>query len=141
MLPLRKDDLYPLQAFRRAMWRLEHILLVKEECPSYSVPLPMLCSAFSHEGALAEAVDVKELDDDDSSVAPRGHYDVLEWVGDAVLHLLATAAVMLESDRANEGELTRAREMIEQNLSLCRKSVRMGLPVDHAQHAIRQECS
>ena len=157
-LPLRCVDVYPLKAVRRALWRLEHLLLVREEssgtappmspppgapphgaaprvsclapppAPARPLPLPLLCASLSHKDAAAEALSVDAAFVPGSDVVPRIHYEVLEWVGDAVLHLLATAAVMLEQPGSDEGELTRAREGIEQNLVLCRKAVRMGLP-------------
>lgn len=87
------------------------------------LPLGLLNAALTNKGANAEAMDASYAD-------WRGctHYEVLEWLGDAVLELLAVVRAMNLLPEADEGRCTREKECVASNLALCRVAADVGLP-------------
>lgn len=87
------------------------------------LPSGALSCALTSKGANAEAADGALSDS-------RGcaHYELLEWLGDAVLELLAVVRVMAESPEAGEGSCTREKELLVSNLALCKDAANLGLP-------------
>jgi dsRNA-specific ribonuclease len=87
------------------------------------LPLGTMSCALTSKGANAEAADGAPSDS-------RGcaHYELLEWLGDAVLELLAVVRVMADSPEASEGVCTRKKELLVSNLALCKDAASLGLP-------------
>jgi dsRNA-specific ribonuclease len=87
------------------------------------LPPGTLSAALTSKGANAEAADGAPPDS-------RGcaHYELLEWLGDAMLELLAVVRVMADAPQAGEGLCTRHKEMLVSNLALCRDAAHLGLP-------------
>ena len=129
-LPLRSAHVDALRMLRPLLWRLEHVALGEDaaaqpvDVPAdaasasaqlsstmESIPLSLRCAALSHKNA-ACGVD----------------YEVLEFVGDAGLDLLAVVTAMAARPQASEGELTIDKAEMVRNMTLYRRGTLLGLP-------------
>ncbi|KAK3232691.1 hypothetical protein CYMTET_56974 [Cymbomonas tetramitiformis] len=124
VLPLTCGEFIAAQCLPSVLWRLEMVAGVEERARARvpglgGVSLSRLCTALTHHAARALPVQLPAA----AATQPQlDTYEVLEFLGDAVLKFMCVARAFWEMPGANEGEITRSVQLPQSNRHLMARS-------------------
>ena len=148
LVPVLNRHLEPLRVLRRVVWRVEHLALMAElDGLQQTMPTPdgaatswlpagavapqlsLLVSAMTHKMAQAESLQRETADATRADERGCCNYEVAEFLGDAVLDLLAKLSMMASKANAAESEnvLNPQAEQILGNRNLYERASKLGL--------------